>query len=260
MPREALVEPEPAGGHRTGEERVENDRGAPVARPARLQRGGEDGGRERKQRRREEQAEVRPLEARVDPVDAREGVVVVQPDHADVEERADVGDVRAPEVNEVVQELPTLEFRDRQVEHEQRDRDREDTVGERFDPAGVAHEAPSETPTAYRSYGSACTVRRRGSSTVKKRGSARSRSQARSARAASTPSMAVLSPPSATNGAGDNTEAATSAASSTSAFACSTRRRRKRFDDEPPFLLRFFTKREPTLEVTIRSPSSIPMA
>ena len=57
-----------------------------------------------------------------------------------------------------------------------------------------------------------------------------------------------------------STAAATSAASSISAFACSSRRRRKRFDDEPPFLCRFLTKREPTFDVTSRSPSKTPTA
>ena len=237
------------------------------ARPAGLQGGREHGGGERQQGGREEQAEVRPLQVPVDTVDARERVVVVEPDDADVEERADVGDVRAPEVSEVVQELPALELGHGQVEHEQRDRDREDAVGERLDAAGVAHE-PRRPSNVRRFVPTAVQVVRQRLQRPQPRllhgEEARQRPLAQPRRDPRAP-RAHRRPPSGRRRAprtaqATSTAAATSAASSINAFACSSRRRRKRFADEPPFLCRFLTKRDPTLEVTIRSPSSIPTA
>ena len=71
----------------------------------------------------------------VDPPDQRDGVVVVHPDDPDREEARHIGEVRRPEVEQLVAEV--LGRGDRELEHEQRRGDREHAVAERLEAAGA---------------------------------------------------------------------------------------------------------------------------
>ena len=93
--------------------------------------------RERDDRHREQQDEVPPEDSRVDLQDPREGGVVAQPQHADVGERRQVRDVTHPLLAELLGEL-AARCRDRELEDEQRDGDREHAIAECFDPVALA--------------------------------------------------------------------------------------------------------------------------
>ena len=70
--------------------------------------------------------------------------VVIDPHDPDREEARRVGEVRRPEVEQRLAEIPVLlDVGDDDLEDEQRDRDREDAVRERLEPA-LLHTASLE--------------------------------------------------------------------------------------------------------------------
>ena len=99
---------------------------------------GQDRGGERDQGHRHQQQEVEKGELAVHPRDQVHHRVVVHPDDPDDEEADRVGGVVRPEVAEAAPEVvrgPRLGRRT-DVQHEQRDRDREDAIAERLEAGG----------------------------------------------------------------------------------------------------------------------------
>ena len=88
---------------------------------------------ERQERDDHHQHDVQPQQRRVDGAQAHEQPVMGHPDHADREEARDVREVRRPLGADRAPEMVELLGRELDLEHEQRDRDREHAVVERLD-------------------------------------------------------------------------------------------------------------------------------
>src|SRR3954469_4144383 len=91
--------------------------------------------RPRQHRDQHEQQQIADQHGVVDDLNAPQHRVVVDPDHADGQERHDIGRVARPLLPQLVRERARrLRLRHPQLEHQQRDRDRDDAVGERLEP------------------------------------------------------------------------------------------------------------------------------
>jgi hypothetical protein len=88
------------------------------------------------QRDPQQQIEVEKEQAAIHALEVSENCVVVDPDDSDDSEADDVGGLRRPPIEQRVRELTVLDLRYRNLEDEQRDRDREDPVAEGLEPAG----------------------------------------------------------------------------------------------------------------------------
>jgi len=74
--------------------------------------------------------------------------VVVEPDHADIDERDDEGEVSRPLVAQRGGQVAPLEVRAGQLQDQQRDDDGEDAVAERFGPPGSRQSSASAPPAS----------------------------------------------------------------------------------------------------------------
>ena len=68
----------------------------------------------------------------IDPLNTDERLMMVQPNHGDVGERCEIGEIRRPLMAQRHQQLAFSVVRILQVQHQQGDHDGEDAVAERF--------------------------------------------------------------------------------------------------------------------------------
>jgi len=121
--------------HAPGRDAVHHHRRTPgVTR--RVERFGEQARRERQERGDQQHQDVQPHQVRIDVAQVREQPVVREPDAADREEARDVREVRRPLLADGPPQVVEVLRLDVDLEHEQRDRDREHAVAERLDAPG----------------------------------------------------------------------------------------------------------------------------
>jgi hypothetical protein len=113
---------------------VEDDGGSLAV--STVQRFGENGSGERKERHDHQQQGVQEQYSPVGCTDVVEHHMVVHPHLSDEQERDGVGQIGRPERDQGVQQVP-VSGRWPDVQNEQRDRDGEDGVAERHQPIGV---------------------------------------------------------------------------------------------------------------------------
>ena len=137
---EVAEEQQPRDAGRHPDHGVRHDRGRLVGGRADAEGARDDRRRERHHGHGQQQHEVPPQEAGVHGTDPRERGVMAHPEHADVGEGREIRDVAHPLVGEVAGEV-AARGGDGELEHEERDGDREDTVAERLDARALAQAA-----------------------------------------------------------------------------------------------------------------------
>ena len=139
----ARVAPEREERERERQERggVDRCRRLLVAGAAVAQVLGDERRRERHERDPHQQQQVDQVERPIDPREAVELGVVVEPDDPDCEKAREEREVRRPKLGECMPEAVLSRVGHLELEDQQRDRDREDAVAERLD-AALARREP----------------------------------------------------------------------------------------------------------------------